>query len=123
MQETFVRILDRDVSRLSPVQRKSYLFRTAVNLTTDYFRRRKRQIALGELANLAASHESNVSIDLDRAFQQLEPRQRALLWMAYAEGCTHEEIGDILNVKTRSVKVLLFRARKKLMDVLNKMGW
>jgi len=49
----------------------------------------------------------------------LKPRERALLWLAYVEEDTHEEIADALGVKRGSVKVLLSRARARLRDLLN----
>ena len=30
-----------------------------------------------------------------RAIKQLEPMQRELLWLAYAQGSSHREIGDV----------------------------
>lgn len=122
VQEAFIRMLERDLSRLSSRQRKTYLFRTAANLTTDYFRRDKAHADLAEVPDSAAN-QSEMSIDLDRAFQQLKPAQRSLLWMAYAEGCTHDEIANVLNLRKASVKVLLFRARQKLITILHKMEW
>ena len=49
---------------------------------------------------------------------RLRPRERALLWLAYAQGHAHTEIADTLGVKTGSVKLLLFRARRKLAGIL-----
>ena len=56
--------------------------------------------------------------DLDRAMGKLRPRERALLWLAYGVGQPHTEIADALGVKTGSVKLLLFRARRKLANLL-----
>ena len=56
--------------------------------------------------------------DLRRAMDRLRPRERALLWLAYAQGHAHTEIADTLGVKTGSVKLLLFRARRKLAGML-----
>jgi RNA polymerase sigma-70 factor (ECF subfamily) len=44
--------------------------------------------------------------------------QREMLWLAYALGSSHTEIADIVGVKSGSVKILLFRARKKLAGLL-----
>ncbi len=56
--------------------------------------------------------------DLDRALQQLKPRERALLWLAYTEGSSHREIAASVGVKLASVKLLLFSARKKLATII-----
>jgi len=52
----------------------------------------------------------------------LKPRERALLWLAYAEGMDHREIGRALGLSRGSIKVLLFRARRRLGGVLDRMG-
>ena len=48
----------------------------------------------------------------------LRPRDRAMLWLAYAHGSTHDEIAGVIGVKTGSVKLMLFRARQRLADKL-----
>ena len=56
--------------------------------------------------------------DLERGLQQLEPMQRELLWLAYAEGSSHEEIAAMLGLKAISIRTLLLRARRKLATIL-----
>jgi RNA polymerase sigma-70 factor (ECF subfamily) len=57
-------------------------------------------------------------IDLARAMERLKPRERSLLWLAYAQGCSHEEIAASLGLKASSLKALLFRARRRLVSLL-----
>ena len=40
-----------------------------------------------------------------------------MLWLAYAEGASHREIADTLGLKAASMKLLLFRARRKLAEL------
>src|SRR5262249_62048913 len=56
--------------------------------------------------------------DLSRAMARLKPRERDLLWLAYAHGSTHKEIAESLGLKTASIKLLLFRARRRLAALL-----
>ena len=56
--------------------------------------------------------------DLRRAMTHLKPRERALLWLAYAQGSSHKEIAQSLGLRTGSVKLLLFRARRRLAALL-----
>jgi RNA polymerase sigma-70 factor, ECF subfamily len=49
---------------------------------------------------------------------KLKPRERDLLWLAYGQGSTHEEIAGSLGLKTGSIKPLLFRARRRLAVLL-----
>lgn len=48
---------------------------------------------------------------------------RSLLWLAYVEGAEHPEIAEVLNLKEKSVKVLLLRARQRMESVLRKQGF
>jgi RNA polymerase sigma-70 factor (ECF subfamily) len=45
---------------------------------------------------------------------RLTPRERELVWLAYGQGSTHQEIAGVLGLKTGSIKPMLFRARRKL---------
>jgi RNA polymerase sigma-70 factor (ECF subfamily) len=58
--------------------------------------------------------------DLDAAMSGLRPRDRAMLWLAYAHGSTHDEIAGVIGVKTGSVKLMLFRARQRLAERLRR---
>ena len=49
---------------------------------------------------------------------RLKPRERQMLWLAYAQGLTHLDIAGAVGVKAASVRLLLFRARQKLARLL-----
>ena len=57
---------------------------------------------------------SDQRADLHRAMAHLKPRERELLWLAYGQGSSHREIAETLGLRTGSIKLLLFRARRKL---------
>ena len=61
-------------------------------------------------------------VDLGRAMTHLKPRERDLLWLAYAQGSSHQEIADTLGLKRSSIKLLLFRARRRLAGLLREGG-
>ena len=56
--------------------------------------------------------------DVHRALAQLKPSQRRMLWLAYAQGSSHDEIAEVLGLTRASVKALLFRARRKMAELL-----
>ena len=123
LQESYVRLLT--APPLEEPQRKSYLYRTATNLVYDYRRsegRRRRWWQLTPRREEAAAAPEFTS-DIDRLFQTLLPQERALLWLAYVEGCEHREIAPILGLKEASVKVLLYRARHKMEEILKSHGF
>lgn len=45
-----------------------------------------------------------------------------MLWLAHVEGFDHREIAGMLGLEPASVRVLLFRARKRLVAILTKLG-
>jgi RNA polymerase sigma-70 factor (ECF subfamily) len=48
----------------------------------------------------------------------MRPRDRQLLWLAYAEGYTHREIAEVTGLASASIRLLLFRARRKVARLL-----
>jgi len=121
VQEAFVRMLRADVGAFGEEDLRRYVFRVAGNLMADRWRRSRRERPSIVHEAAAASSRTDVSeaLDVTRTFAALKPRERALLWLAYVEEDTHEEIADALGVKRGSVKVLLSRARARLRDLLN----
>jgi RNA polymerase sigma factor (sigma-70 family) len=67
-------------------------------------------------------NEINLRIDVSEALNHLSRQHCSLLWLAYVEGYEHREIAQILKLKERSVKVLLFRAKHKLIEECQRMG-
>lgn len=127
LQEAYYRFLRSRVGWENEAHRRAYLFRIATNLVRDRHRRARlgvlvslpdpdrdlRAAATGDLAESTMRRT-----DLRRAMSRLRPRDRALLWLAYAQGHAHTEIAEVLGLKTGSVKLLLFRARRKLAALL-----
>lgn len=125
LQKTFFRFLRSNPAIASDDHLRHYLFKTATNLVFDHFRetKRHRQKAV-ELAYTSELRPDRGELrhDMMRAFAELKPQERALLWLAHVEGSSHEEIADALGVKSRSVRVMLFRARHRLAEILTKRG-
>ena len=81
------------------------------------------QVRVVRRGRVAAGHRRGggaQAADVRRAFGRLKPRERSLLWLAYAHGSSHSEIADVLGLKTGSIKLLLFRARRKLAAALQR---
>jgi RNA polymerase sigma-70 factor, ECF subfamily len=116
MQESYCRILSAKLPPMDKAQKKSYLFRIAANLLRDRWRRGDdvQEEAASELA--APSHDPEAQTDMRRIFDQLKPRERQLLWLAYVEGASHKEIAESTGLSSGSIRLLLFRARRKLAD-------
>ncbi|MGA9980522.1 MAG: sigma-70 family RNA polymerase sigma factor [Candidatus Sulfotelmatobacter sp.] len=118
-QESYCRFLSHDLPAMDAAQSKSYLFRTAGNLLRDRWRKRKEEPLPEDASEIAttAPHPER-KIQVRQAFRQLKPRERQLLWLAYVEGSNHKEIADCTGLRTGSIRLLLFRARRRLAGLI-----
>ncbi len=124
LQESYLRFLCAAHWNEGDVACRRYLFRIATNLLRDHWRR-KASTSLEELPEGAFLAGDNRDVDriesqmlLAPAFERMSPRERQLLWLAYAEGATHREIAQITGLRTAGVRIVLFRARRKLARLL-----
>jgi RNA polymerase sigma-70 factor (ECF subfamily) len=140
LQETYLRLLRRPLPTLGAAQLKSYLYKTASSVCVDHYRSRRQEARWREetstadgtagadsddpsgLADGSAPDSLELPVDMQRVFATLKPRQQSLLWLAYVEGFTHDEIAEVIGVNVGSVKVLLSRARALLAEKLNDLG-
>jgi RNA polymerase sigma-70 factor (ECF subfamily) len=117
----------------------TWLYKIAVNECWDYFRKKKVRPLVYE-ANLSdeqvrqmealqqdrdgvfahsvdASRRAEQRDLLDRLLIELDEPDRAMLVMKEVAGFTVEEIGEVLDLNVNTVKVRLFRARGRLVEV------
>jgi RNA polymerase sigma-70 factor, ECF subfamily len=128
LQETFYRFYKAGAVHQDESHRRNSLFCIATNIARDVNRKKTRhpveQLELNEASEETVAIDARIaerfegSTDLWRAMAQMKPMQREMLWLAYALGSSHAEIAKIVGVKSGSVKILLFRARKKLAGLL-----
>lgn len=120
VQEAFCRLLQANVGELGEEELRRYVFRIGSNLLADRWRRATQELSwLDRLRGTAETHvDPEYDDTVSREFAALRPRERALLWLAYVEGQSHEEIASALGLSRGSIKVLLSRARGRLRDQL-----
>jgi RNA polymerase sigma-70 factor (ECF subfamily) len=124
LQKAFFRFIRSGASFESDDHMRRYVYRTATNLVFDHQRESKRErlrIAM-PAASVVRSDGGELRHDMMRTFEELKPRERALLWLAHVEEASHDEIAESLQLKSKSVRVLLFRARKRLAEILTRKG-
>ncbi|MGA2570752.1 MAG: sigma-70 family RNA polymerase sigma factor [Terracidiphilus sp.] len=126
MQESYVRYLCASGAPSLIVQGEAaarlYLFRIATNLLRDHWRRPRpasfEEIPEEVFSTPGSSGQTDTQVLLGPALGQLKPRESQLLWLAYAEGYSHREIAEVTGLAAASIRLLLFRARRRLAGLL-----
>lgn len=123
VQESYLRLLGATLPpQMSDEHRKNYLYRIATNLVRDRARGRTGTTEV-ELEDGAGSERPfagavEAGHDVQRALARLRPRERQLLWLAYIERFSHEEIAGLVGAKTPSIRPMLARARARMASFL-----
>jgi RNA polymerase sigma-70 factor (ECF subfamily) len=128
-QESFYKFLKAGSRMQNEKHMQAYIYRIAYRLILDRFRRAKVERKAFEegrhtfrSAGRKEGPESQVhfSLDMEKTFKGLKPKERMILWLAHVEGYSYREIAEITDTKVSSLKVQLFRAREKLARTLRR---
>ncbi len=120
VQDAFT-VLWENREKVSKEKAKPYLFQVLYRRFVDEYRRRQRWTEWGHAAMVSASYEDrppDVREAIERAADQLPDIQRAVLMLRDWEGYSYKEIAEITGLSDSQVKVYLFRARKKMKELL-----
>jgi RNA polymerase sigma factor (sigma-70 family) len=127
VQEVFIKIWNKRGELRNIENLEAFCMRMTKNLAIDKTRsKHKRTQNLGEgldfvtrSANPHQKVESNDTIgQVRQLMKQLPDKQRMVMQLRDIEEMTYDEIGDALEIPMNQVKVNLFRARKKIREVL-----
>jgi RNA polymerase sigma-70 factor (ECF subfamily) len=110
----------------------TWLYKIAYNQSVSRIRKKQPdiqsydslEISLDECqGEIDMNHEKldNIPVEyIKQAFEQLEETDSAVLTMFYQDDLNIKEIANITGLSTSNIKVKLFRGRKKLTDILEK---
>ncbi len=130
MQDSFLkafRYIDRYKAEVSF---GAWLKKIVVNQSLDYLRKRKIELsAFDEDFDTAAEDETDSSWEVEnrilyeeviREIQRLPDGYRIIITLYLLEGYDHQEIGEILNISASTSRSQFNRAKKRLIENLNK---
>jgi len=124
LQESFLRMLRSGFEGEDEEHRRRYLYRIGTNLLRDHFRRAKPETDRLPERDEGRAHDEVMHLrsDVGKAMDEIGPRDRQMLWLAYVEGASHDEIARIMKLRSASVRSMLFRARRRFAEVLRSRG-
>lgn len=101
----------------------AWLYSTLRNVVGNQYRGRarhaRRVVRAGDRSREVVDDARDDVLDVRAAVNRLDPPDRELIWMAYWEDLSREEIAQILGCTPTTLRVRLHRARKKLAEVLD----
>ena len=123
-QDTFVRAWERLTSFKGQSSLSTWLHRVAVNVVLEHLRGAKRDAlrmidADESLAGRSDVGKLDTRIDINAALARLPAGSRTVFVLHDVEGYSHEEIADMTGIAQGTARAQLFRARQRLMTLLD----
>lgn len=130
-EDVFVKLVLKKPRFLGRSAFKTWLYAIARNIAMDNLRQRNRQpVSLeehrctDEEASLEDSYiQQEDKIRLHQCIKQLKAEYRQVLWLAYFEDFSYQQIGKIMKKSTHSIETMAYRARLALKQILIKEGF
>ena len=128
VQDTFVSFYIKRESFEGRSKIYTWLYRVSFNRAIDYIRKKEREkkYRLKEYRNFEMQESENDNsinkIILADALSKLNETFRIPLLMSEYENYSYEEISKKLDLPVNTIRTRIFRARKKLLSIIKKMG-
>ncbi|WP_303837806.1 RNA polymerase sigma factor [Ruminococcus flavefaciens] len=122
MQEVFIKRFSIDIVFDEETKEKSWLLKVTVNKCRDMFRSLRYKYSLTSIPLEEASlvYETPEESEVYRAVMSLPQKYRTVIHLFYYEEYSIKEISAITGSRETAVQTQLFRARKKLKEILGK---
>jgi RNA polymerase sigma-70 factor (ECF subfamily) len=118
MQDAFLRLWERWDHVAQVDDPSAYLFRTAMNVFRNRYRR--AGLALRKTISIAPAEDALATVEdrdvVVRALRDLTPDQRAAVVLTGYLGLTSEEAGKVLGMRASTVRTLATRARAAIRE-------
>ena len=120
-QEVFVKFHETTSERGPLQQPKAWLCRTAINAAIDFNRQRARFVPWTESAEKSHNWAADDALDnglmvekIRRLTVDLPERRREVFVLRYFQGCSFEQIAQLLNCSPGAARAAAFQAAKQI---------
>lgn len=117
-QETFLKAYNGLSRFQGGSQFLTWLYAIAKNVFYEHLRRREQHEELGENDGESYQMASDASLDIAKCMLLLEPEERLILSLSYADGLSQTEVAQLMNMPLGTVKTHTLRAKEKLRSSL-----
>ena len=126
-QDVFVYILLNKEKYDFQYSFKTYIFMIAKCRAINYIKKEKKIIKIdyenlyiedNNLEEIVYKNEENQKIR--KVINKLKPDYQAVIYLVFLEGLKYKEVAKIMNKNIGQIKVMLYRAKRKLKEYLEK---
>ncbi|MEA1787544.1 sigma-70 family RNA polymerase sigma factor [Arenibacter sp. GZD96] len=126
-QDTFVNVYTQLPKFKGEAKFSTWVYKIAYHKSLDVLKRQKRNRETASIADLKAIHSGQAEEVMElqdrkkvikKAMDTLDAEDALVITLFYYEECSLEEISKIMSLSVNTLKVRLFRSRKKLAEVL-----
>lgn len=126
-QEVFIKSLERIDQFKGESKLSSWIIRIAINLSLNYLRDNKKRLSQIDLSNVQVIEQDKNVYDNEHiakvvrlAVYRLPEKQRRVFILSFYLNLSYKEIAEVTEYSISSIESLLFRARNKLKELLQK---
>ena len=126
-QDTFVKIYKSAGTFNEGSKLSSWMYKIAYRTSLDYIRKRKATHDIEDVAYSLATEDSSADRDMEHderreaiveAINQLPEEESGLIRLFYLEEMSIKDLVEVTGLGLSNVKVKLYRARKKLFEII-----
>jgi len=121
VQDVFIKVWRHRKSFRGEAKPSTWIYRIAVNTAISHLRKlkKKRNFSLDDMDCTVYVDPPDPKIwEIEKAILQLPEGEREVFILHDVEGFTHREIGEILGIREGTSKSQLYKARKRLREIL-----
>ena len=122
MQDVFIRLFSVNIDFYDEQKEKSWLLKVTINKCRDMFRSLRYRYSLNSvpLEEAALTYETPEENEVYHAVMSLPTKYRIVIHLYYYEDYSVKEISAITGNNESAVQTQLYRARRKLKEILGK---
>ena len=130
-EETFVKIAVKKPRYNGKASFRTWLYRIASNTAIDLLRKKRLETVSLDDAELSSDEElleesylrEEKKIAVHRAMRELPQDYQRILWLVYFEGLSVKEAAVLMDRSEHAAQTLIYRARRRMKEVLEQKGF
>lgn len=122
VQESAYKAIKRSASVKQEIYIKTWLWRIVINTALDFIRKNQKETAVDNFYE-EGKEDSYRDFDTIEALRVLDQKEKAVIVLRFFEDRKLNEVAQILNENTNTVKTILYRSLRKLKLELSEGGF